>query len=97
MPCYKTRASSSKMETRQQEMRPAVGQPRSEPSLPKAATNDRLHQSFRRPRGHRGLLWNLVVQSGTLRSLPLTFIYAVLLYLQFNARISVSLFHTQAQ
>lgn len=78
MPCYKTRASSSKMEMRQQEMRPGLSQPHSEPSLPEAATNDGLHQSFGRPRGHRGLLWNLVVQSGTLRRLPLTFIYAVL-------------------
>lgn len=41
--------ASSKMETHQQEMRPALGQPRSEPSLPEAATNDGLHQSFRRP------------------------------------------------
>ena len=66
------------MEMRQQEMRPGLSQPHSEPSLPEAATNDGLHQSFGRPRGHRGLLWNLVVQSGTLRWLPLTFIYAVL-------------------
>lgn len=78
MPCYKTRASSSKMETRQQEMRPALSQPHSEPSLPEAATNDGLHQSFGRPRGYWDLLRNLVVQSGTLRSLLLTFIYAVL-------------------